>query len=271
MPDGPFDAIALPTSRSGEAELTRELIQQAHTRLVEGGVLWTWVDNPHDHWLERQLREYFTTVRRLVWANDVVYQAARHGPPKKLRNFSACFPFRDAGRLLWLYTRPGVFAHRRVDAGARRLIEAMSIRAKMRILEIGCGSGAVSIAAAARCPTAQVTAIDSSPRAIQCVQQAALHNQLSNITARVFSTSNYHALGCFDLVLTNPPYYGRFQIAERFVQGAAEALVERGTLLVVTKHPTWYAENLEHWYGQWECRAVRGGYWIVTAHKMRTS
>ena len=50
--------------------------------------------------------------------------------------------------------------------------------------------------------------------------------------------------GSYDLALANPPYYADFRIAELFVEAAHRALAPGGTLLIVTKQPTWYLENL---------------------------
>ncbi|GIW92336.1 MAG: SAM-dependent methyltransferase [Pirellulaceae bacterium] len=265
LPEEQFDVIVLPVSFQGEAELVRELIQQSRLRLAPSGQLWASVDNPHDDWLHKQLAEYFRPIQKFAFPEKVIYRATPHGPVRKLRSFRCEFPFRDNENLLWVVTRPGVFAHRRVDAGARRLMEAMAIEPGMRILEIGSGSGAVSLAAAARQPTAEVTAVDSVPRAVECLQEAARRNALDNISAHVFPGNDYRALGSFDLVLTNPPYYGRHEIAERFVAGAAEALVPGGELLLVAKNPSWYLENLQRWYRRFEAQPVRGGYWIVRA------
>jgi 16S rRNA (guanine1207-N2)-methyltransferase len=264
-PEEPFDVIVLPISFQGEAELARELIQQSRMRLVPGGQLWASVDNPHDYWLHKELAEHFCSIRRFSYPDRVIYRAIPEGEVGKLRSFRCEFPFRDNQKQLWLITRPGVFAHRRVDAGARRLMEAMVIQPGMRILEIGCGSGAVSLAAASRQPSANVTAVDSVPRAVACLQESARRNALENISAHVFPENDYRALGTFDLAITNPPYYGRNAIAERFVAGAAAALVPGGQLLVVTKHPTWYLDHLPRWYSQCEAQPVRGGYWIVRA------
>jgi 16S rRNA (guanine1207-N2)-methyltransferase len=56
--------------------------------------------------------------------------------------------------------------------------------------------------------------------------------------------------GTWDLALTNPPYYSEFRLAELFVEAARMALAPGGTLLVVTKQPTWYLEHLPRmWTG----------------------
>ena len=136
--------------RKGEAELTRELLQEAHDRLTPGGFLIASTDNPRDRWLHNEMRTLFARVSRREHAMGVVYQARKTGPLVRRRNFASEFAFRDAGRLIHVRTRPGVFSHRKVDPGARQLMAAMPINPGERILDIGCGSGVVSLAAA--CP-----------------------------------------------------------------------------------------------------------------------
>jgi hypothetical protein len=64
LPAGEVDVAALPFSASGEAELTRELIQQAHERLRVGGRLYASTDRPADTWLGEKLRNAFAKVER---------------------------------------------------------------------------------------------------------------------------------------------------------------------------------------------------------------
>jgi 16S rRNA (guanine1207-N2)-methyltransferase len=265
LPDEKYDTVVVSISYQGEAELTRDVLQQAHQRLKQEGWLWAIVDNPSDRWLADQLQLLFGAAKREVIEQCVFYQAQKKSELRRVRDFWCEFPFRDAERLLWAYSRPGVFAHRRVDAGARRLLEAMHVHPDMRILEIGCGSGVVSLAAAARQPSATVYAIDSHTRAVQCLVRAAHRNALSNVVAKVYSHNDYQTFGRFDLIITNPPYYSRFEIARRFLEGASAALNPGGMLLLVTKHASWYQENILQWFAYAKIEPVRSGYWIVRA------
>jgi 16S rRNA (guanine1207-N2)-methyltransferase len=63
------------------------------------------------------------------------------------------------------------------------------------------------------------------------------------VTAELNASGDYGEPARFDLALANPPYYGDFQVAERFVAAAQRSLKPRtGRLLVVTKWPQWYQE-----------------------------
>jgi 16S rRNA (guanine1207-N2)-methyltransferase len=248
LPPGPWDLAVVPLSKDGEAELSREILQSALVNLRVGGRLVTAIDNPRDTWLREQLADSGERVRvrpsMEAKAETIAYVVEKTQEPLKIRDFSCEIVFRDRERLLKAFTRPGVFAHRRIDPGARQLLNAVDLAPETRVLDIGCGSGCVAIGMAARDPTVRVHAFDSSARAVECTLRGAAANDLANLTVSLEAAGDVPALGEWDLALANPPYYADFRIAEAFVDSAWRALAPGGTLLVVTKQPGWYLEHL---------------------------
>ena len=291
-PEGVCDLAAIPVSKFGEAELTRDILQSAYTRLVDGGRLVAAVDNAADKWLHAELQKLFRKVTRQPARRGVVYSAIRTGELPRPRDFRCEFAFRDGERLVQLLTRPGVFSHRQLDLGARALLEAMSVRAGDRILDIGCGSGAVGLAAALRAEHVHVTALDSNARAVECTRAGARLNGLNEIDpfsrdskrsahpgahgaeTRFLEETGFLVLhdahghvpdpGTYDLVVGNPPYYSHYQIAEIFVQAARRALKPGGRVLLVTKKDDWHLARLGQLFDGVESREVRG-YRVVSA------
>ena len=252
MPPGPYDLAVVPLSKDGEAELARDILQAALVQLAVGGTLVTAIDNPRDTWLRGQLVETGERVRvrpsTAAKPETVAYVVEKTHEPAKIRDFSCEVVFRDRERLLTAFTRPGVFAHRRIDPGARHLLNAVDVAADTRVLDIGCGSGCVALGIAARDPTVQVHAFDASTRAVECTRLGVGHNGLANVTVAVEAGGQVPEPGSWDLALANPPYYADFRIAELFVEAAWQALAPGATLLVVTKQPSWYLERLpERW------------------------
>ncbi|MCX7389582.1 MAG: methyltransferase [Planctomycetia bacterium] len=210
MPPGPYDLAIIPLSKSGEAEFTRDIVQSAFSNLAIGGTLVTAIDNPTDTWLREQLAATGETVSVRPSVKTVGYVIRKTRELQRIRDFRCRYVFRDSGKLIHAISRPGVFSHRRIDPGARHLLDQAELSAGMRVLDIGCGSGAVSLGVAA-------------------------HGEID-------------AEGTYDLAIANPPYYSDFRIAELFIDTAARALVKGGKLLLVTKHPAWFVERMhESW------------------------
>jgi 16S rRNA (guanine1207-N2)-methyltransferase len=248
FPENEIDLVVVFGSAQGIAELTRDLLQQGHDRLVSRGRLIAAIDNPEDQWLHDELHKLFPKVTREPLDEGVVYSAVKTGPLAKRKSFNAEFVFRDRERLITMTSRPGVFSHRRLDTGARALINCMDVHPKMRVLDLGCGSGAVGVAAALRQPDADIWAVDSNPRAVQCAELSAAKNSVANLTTRLDADGSAIPEGYFDLILANPPYYSQYRLAELFLRTAVRSLNAEGELLLVTKSPAWFRENLPHWF-----------------------
>ena len=169
-------------------------------------------------------------------------------PLKKLKDFTFEIAFRDCEELIYIQTRPGVFSHRQLDNGARQLLDAVDVYPGASLIDIGCGSGSVALGLAMRDSTASVHAVDSNSRAIWCVERGKERNKLSNLTTELNANGDYRNPGTFDMALTNPPYFGDFEIAEKLVLAALRSLRPGGRLVLVTKQPSWYQENLPRWF-----------------------
>lgn len=266
--DFAYEAAALaavPVAAGGDAELTRDLLQQAYDRLAVGGTLLAATDNPRDTWLDEVLKSFGGRARRESFAEGAVYELAKQSPLRRPRDFTARFAFRDRGRLFRVASRPGTFSHRRIDPGARHLIDALDVRDGERVLDIGCGWGAVALAAAALGPNVVVEAIDSHVRAVACTRSNAEANGLAGqILTRLEAFGQVTLPGKFDAAYGNPPYYADFQIARLFITAAFDALRPGGRLTFVTKFPDWYFENLPAGFTAVRSEPVKG-YHLVRA------
>ena len=137
-----------------------------------------------------------------------------------------------------------MFAHRRIDSGARQLLAATEVSSGIRILDIGCGSGTVALALAARNASATVHAVDSNARAAECTSAGAALNSLGNASIELNATGCYGEASQFDLALANPPYYADFRIAQLFLNAAYRSLRPGGRMLLVAKHADWYRNTM---------------------------
>ena len=263
LPEDKLDLAIVPLPHRGEQELTRDYLQQCYDRLEVGGTLIASVDNPKDKWLHDQLKLFEKSVRVREHKEARVYLVEKTKPLKKLKDFRCELAFRDCDELVQLVTRPGVFSHRQLDNGARQLLDAVDVYPEARLIDIGCGSGSVSLGLAMRDSAATIHAVDSNARAIWCVEQGAAKNNLKNITTELNANGDYTQPGTFDMALTNPPYFGDFQIAEKLVLAALRSLRSGGRLVLVTKQPSWYQENLPRWFQ--DCEVFPSGRYHIAS------
>ena len=143
--------------------------------------------------------------------------AAHQGLPLQLRlsrsrSVDSCR--QPARRLLASRSRPG----------ARQLMAAMEIAAGDRVLDMGCGSGTVSLAAAFRAEGVVVASVDSHARAVECTALGTIRNGLENIQVEHSARGPEGDPQTFDIVVANPPYYAGFRIARFFLETAHAAL-----------------------------------------------
>ncbi len=87
-----------------------------------------------------------------------------------------------------------------------RVIEECS--PKPRILDVGCGSGAISISLAKLIPGAEVCGVDISTDALSIAQEnnLRLNAQVKLIEGDALCGVEHYVDGLFDIVVSNPPY-----------------------------------------------------------------
>ncbi len=266
VPEMEYDLVAMAILMRGEAELTRDVLQQSHQRMATGGTMLVSVDNPKDTWLREQLEAMFDKVTVAEHEKGRVYTARKNRPLKKVRNFEAEVVFRDGDHLIKLITRPGVFAHRQLDPGARQLLQCVEVDAGQRVLDLGCGSGALGIAACLRADHVHALCVDSNARAVACAEANAIRNDVSTLQTQLDSEGNLGAENDWDVVLCNPPYFSDFQIAEKMLRTAHAALRSGGAALFVNKQPRWYEERMPQSFVDFEM-FESGKYWVACGRK----
>ncbi|MDD5723552.1 MAG: peptide chain release factor N(5)-glutamine methyltransferase [Syntrophales bacterium] len=79
-------------------------------------------------------------------------------------------------------------------------------REEVRILEIGTGSGAISVALASQREQVSITATDCSLEALAVAGRNALNNNVSEKISFLCGDLFHPAVGTFDIIVSNPPY-----------------------------------------------------------------
>jgi 16S rRNA (guanine1207-N2)-methyltransferase len=160
---------------------------------------------------------------------------------------------------LWACAVGGAFAGAGTDIGTRVLLEHLdavtgTLRVPRTVVDLGCGTGLLAVAAARALPGARVIATDESADAVASAELTASANGLSDrITVTRDDAGSGIPDGSVDLVLLNPPFHvgGSVHpaIASKMFRAAARMLAPGATLLTVWNSHLTYRNELEHVVG----------------------
>lgn len=174
------------------------------------------------------------------------------------------------GELLTFEVDRGVFAASGLDPGTALLVECLDPAPADRILEIGCGWGAVGVAAAKAAPQGEVVMIDVNRRAVGLARSNLRRNGIDRAEVRPGSLFAPVGEDRFDLVVSNPPYRAGRPLILRLLAETPAHLRPNGRLLIVGKGSQgilYYQHWLETAWGAdaVTVRARGGGYRVLEA------
>lgn len=244
FPEADYDAVLLPLSQQFSDEYVRDLTLSAVRSLRTGGTLTIASPRSKDYEYHKFLQSLFAKVTRVVSDAGIVYQGKKQQDAPAKKTFQDETAIREGDRLLYAYTVPGVFSHRRPNQSARTLINLMELSEEANILNFDCGSGIVAFAAAVRCPAASVHAVDTNARAVSCTEQGIAKNELTNVRAELITGEADLSSEAYDYLLTNKSYFTSEEQGEEFLQLCLRALKPGGLLQFSTKQYQWYANRL---------------------------
>jgi len=173
------------------------------------------------------------------------------------------------GEMLTFVLDAGVFSAHGLDPGTALLIENLRVGGTDRILDLGCGWGAVGVAAAKSSPRGHVVLTEVNRRAARLARQNLDRNGVSNAEVRVGAFFAPVEGEMFDVIATNPPYrIGREPILD-LLREAPQHLSPGGRLVIVGKGSQgirFYQDWLErHWSGTVEVLGRGSGYRVLEA------
>lgn len=141
----------------------------------------------------------------------------------------------DAGpRILTLESRHGLFSARAIDQGTALLLRELEpAPPQRRVLDFGCGYGALGLTLAARWPEAEVALVDSDLRAVEATRANIAANHLTNATAALSPGLRDVDGDPYDLIVANLPAQAGNDALDEILLDAHDHLVDGGTLAVV--------------------------------------
>ncbi len=178
---------------------------------------------------------------------------------------AAC-AFSWRGQMLRFTTDAGVFSRGELDKGTRLLLDALP-EISGRVLDLGCGWGAIGVTVGKKYPHVQVTMADVNHRALALAQDNAEKN---GVSLRCLESDGMAALmgETFDAVITNPPIRTGKQVIYKMFADIAACLAPGGSLYLVIRKQQG-AEScmkyLKTLYAQVEKLSRSEGFWVLKA------
>jgi 16S rRNA (guanine1207-N2)-methyltransferase len=174
------------------------------------------------------------------------------------------------GREFRFLTASSVFSKKRVDLGTRLLIEAMLLPEKGCVLDVGCGYGAVGIAAATFNPCLRVVMTDVNMRAVHLAQRNLELNRIRNAEVRHGVLYEPVKDLRFSCVLSNPPVSAGMETVKAIITQAPSVMAENAAFQLVIRSkigakilPQVFADA----FGKFQVLARESGYRVLMARK----
>jgi 16S rRNA (guanine1207-N2)-methyltransferase len=167
-------------------------------------------------------------------------------------------------------TASGVFSKKRVDLGTRLLIETMVLPEKGFVLDLGCGYGAVGIAAAASNPRLCVIMTDVNMRAVRFAKRNVEINKVNNAEVRCGYLYEPVKELKFNCVLSNPPVSAGMETVKTLITEAPKVMASEATFQLVIRSKIG-AKTLpfvfDEAFGNCRVLARKSGYRVLMAEK----
>jgi 16S rRNA G1207 methylase RsmC len=174
------------------------------------------------------------------------------------------------GKPFEFVTASSVFSTKRIDTGTRILIENMILPNQGYVLDIGCGYGAVGIAAGAFNRKLRVVLTDVNKRAVLIARQNAKRNRVSNVEVKHGNLYEPIQDLTFDCVLSNPPVSAGMQTVEALIRGAPAVMTKKATFQMVIRSKIGkktLPQVITETFSNFEVLAIESGYRVLIGKK----
>ena len=167
-------------------------------------------------------------------------------------------------------TEPSLFSPREIDAGTLVMLSRIAFATGDKVLDLGCGYGAVGIYAASRVGASNVWLLDKDPVAVEHARRNLELNGAEEAT--VVLSDGFHSLAetGFAKILCNPPYHVDFSVPKHMIEKGFNRLAIGGSLWMVTRRDDWYRNKLRQIFGGVRVEAM-DGYFVFEAVKTSAS
>lgn len=172
---------------------------------------------------------------------------------------------RALGQALTFTTDAGVFSRDGLDRGTEVLLNALPPLSG-RVLDLGCGWGAVGVALGKANPALEIVMTDVNARAAELSRRNAQDN---GVTATVVQGDGFEAVtGRFDAIVTNPPIRAGKAVIYGLFERARDYLSPGGALYIVIRKQQGAPSALKFLkerYASVEILDREAGFWVLRA------
>lgn len=130
-------------------------------------------------------------------------------------------------------TDSGVFSKGKLDKGTQILLESLPNDLSGKLLDLGCGWGAVGIILSKRFPGLKITMSDINARAAELAKHNA---ELNSANVQVVKSDGFENIkGYFDSIVINPPIRAGKETVYKLFAESAQRLEKQGILYIVIR------------------------------------
>jgi len=162
------------------------------------------------------------------------------------------------------------FSPNNLDKGTLAMLATVNLpenlTAEDKLLDLGCGYGAVGIYAAKLTAPQNIVMSDNNTAAVLLSTKNAAHNNVNGV--KIIHSDGFANITDtgFTFILSNPPYHADFSVPKHFIEKGFNRLLLGGKMYMVTKRMDWYKNKLNAIFGGvrvWEI----DGYYVFCAEK----
>ncbi len=168
------------------------------------------------------------------------------------------------GRRLTFLTDAGVFSRGEMDFGTDVLLRCLPQDMTGRVLDLGCGWGAVGVSVGKAFPACEIVMSDVNGRAVELAQRNA---EANGVTAGALQSDGLDRVtGDFDYILVNPPIRAGKQVIYRLFAQGAQRLRTGGALYLVIRKQQGAESALRYLktvFSGAETVEKSGGFWVI--------
>jgi len=281
FPNGHFNIVALNPPVEEGTETIFEMIERAQAKLRHGGSFFLVAK------VRRGAKSYMRKLGETIGPAKVVMRSGGYWvmraerspvcPPDAvdLSRYEHVVEANLKGRSYRFLTRAGTFSRKALDDGTRLLVEAMDVRPRNTVIDIGCGYGPIGIAAAHLASVGRVVMVDCNARAVECAIRNIRAHHLNH--ARKGGRPRVEAvLGDrfdavrgerFDRVISNPPFHSGNDVLLPLVDEAYAHLRVKGRLYLVLMRYAGIRRHARKVFGNCEIAAESAKHVVLVSER----